>query len=151
VDRIKSRIPFLTVRQGIVYFIKPLHFCLSLLQHLNNYELSDDGILTVNEATDFFYKYIDYSNFAEYLFCCIEETIDIHLQKEIGFLLNYDQTKFSIQNIIDMPDRLIDLFIRCIIQNHASLATTKQLRFFECLNDQEVKSLTEIVKQNMFT
>jgi len=52
----------------------------------------------------------------EALFRFIDHTIDTELAGELAFLANYDKTKKSMQEIIDMPDRRIDLFIRFCLQ-----------------------------------
>jgi hypothetical protein len=45
----------------------------------------------------------------------------------LAFLANYDATKHAIRNIVDMPDRLIDLFIRFCFQNNGRLPARKPL------------------------
>ncbi|WP_211221136.1 hypothetical protein [Desulfotignum balticum] len=48
---------------------------------------------------------------SEALYGFVIKTIEEELVKDLRFLANYDNTKKAIQDIIDMPDRLIDLFI----------------------------------------
>lgn len=52
-------------------------------------------------------------------------TIEVELVQELTFLANYGSTKKVIQSIIDMPDRLIDLFIQMCLQNNSSLPDKK--------------------------
>lgn len=86
-------------------------FSKPLMSLISNYHLSNEGILTVKQATRNYYQYIDYTHLVEYLFACIEKTLDSYFEKEIEFLVSYDKTKKNIQNIVDMPDKLIDLFV----------------------------------------
>ncbi len=124
-------------------------FSKPLMSLITNYNLNNNGILIVDEETKHFYQYIDFTDFAEYLFQCIEETINVHFSKELEFLVDYDKTKRAIQEIIDMPDRLIDLFIKMLIQNNGKIGNTKREKFFKMLTDEEVSELTEIVIDNM--
>ena len=116
---------------------------------ITKYNLNNNGILTVDEETKHFYQYIDFTNFAEYLFKCIEETINLHFAKELEFLVNYDRTKHAIQEIVDMPDRLIDLFIKMLIQNNGKLGRNKREKYFSMLTDEEIAELIEVVTDNM--
>jgi len=82
---------------------------------------------------------------AEALFRFIEHTIDTELVEELSFLARYDETKKAIQEVVDMPDRHIDLFIRFCIQNNGRLSMRKRDSHFEFLSDQEVTQLEQAV------
>ena len=92
------------------------------------------------------YRYIDMTPQAEALFRFIERTIDTELVEELAFLANYDQTKKAIQEIVDMPDRKIDLFIRCCLQNNGRLCVQKRASHFDFLSDKEVARMEEAVQ-----
>ncbi len=124
-------------------------FSKPLMHEITKYNLSDDGILTVQQPTHNYYKYIDYTKMAEYLFECIDHTIHNYFEKEIDFLVKYDQTKHEVQAVVDMPDRLIDLFIKCVMQNQGELGTQKRIKYFNELSEQEINKLQLIVKANM--
>jgi len=122
-----------------------------LMNNIPDYYLDNDGIMKVKQKTKHYYQYIDYTSIAEYLFSCIEETINVHLAKEIEFLVNYDKTKQGLQLVVDMPDNLIDLFIRCIMQNNGKLGEKKRQKYFHMLTKDELEELTDIVVANMLT
>ena len=124
-------------------------FSKPLLLLLTDYDLSDDGVLTIKQDTKQYYQYIDLTKMAEFLFACIEEAIYKHIGNEIEFLVNYDHAKKSIQEILDIPDNQIDLFIKFVIQNHGSLSKQKQSRYFPLLNKKEIEQLTAIVRTTM--
>jgi hypothetical protein len=63
-------------------------------------------------------------------------------------LANCDTTKQAIQNIIDMPDRLIDLFIHVCLQNNASLSEKKRTAHFDFLSDYELKAIQQAVRDS---
>ena len=126
-------------------------FSKPLLTVLTEYDLSDEGVMNVEQDSKSYYQYLDFTRIAEYLFQCIQEAIHEHMEQEIIFLLNYDKTKNAIQAIVDMPDKDIDLLIKLVTQNHGELAKKKRNDYFSRLNDNEIKRLVACVKQNMMT
>jgi hypothetical protein len=81
------------------------------------------------------------------LFQFIQETIETELTSEFDFLVCYDRAKHGIQDVVDMPDRDIDLFIRLCVPNQGRLAKAKRQRFFGKLTDPEVQALEECVQE----
>ena len=65
------------------------------------------------------------------------------------FLANYDATRKAIQEIVDMPDRRIDLFIRFCLQNNGLLSTRKRTSHFNSLSNQEIAAM-EIAVQSAY-
>ncbi len=116
---------------------------------LKNYHLSDDGVMAVKQDSKPFYQYIDFTNMTEYLFKCIDEAIHNQIEREIIFLISYDKTKNEMQEIADIPDRQIDLFIKCVLQNNGQLAKQKKDRFFSLLTDDEINKLEASIRENM--
>jgi hypothetical protein len=117
------------------------------LMSLVDYELNEQGRMTVHNDTVDFYRYIDLTPQAEALFDFIRETIEVELVEELRFLVKYDATKQAIQDVVDMPDRLIDLFIRGCLQNKGRLSKRKREEFFDMLNDEEVIKMEEAVRR----
>ena len=83
---------------------------------------------------------------AEALFEVIGQTIDTELACELTFLANYDETKRAIQEIVDMPDRQIDLFIRFCLQNNGRLSARKRVSHFDFLSDEEIARMEQAVQ-----
>lgn len=82
---------------------------------------------------------------AEALCSFVEKTIDIELADELAFLANYDRTKIAIRNIVDMPDRQIDLFILFCLQNQGRLSKSKRESHFSFLTDDETTKTEKAV------
>ena len=116
------------------------------LMPLLEYSLDEDSRMTVHNDTAIWYRYIDMTPQAEALFRFIEQTIDTELTSELAFLANYDKTKKGIQEIVDMPDRQIDLFIRFCLQNNGRLAARKRASHFVFLLDEEVDQMEKAVQ-----
>ncbi len=111
------------------------------LMPLVEYTIDQHGRLAVHNETAVWYRYIDLTPQAEALFRFIGRTIDTELSSELSFLQNFDATKQAIQNIVDMPDRQIDLFVRFCIQNSGRLSARKRASHFGRLADEEIEAM----------
>ena len=116
------------------------------LQGLIDYKLNEIGQMTVVNDTACWYRYMDLTAQAETLSECIVKTIEEELEEELIFLANYDKTRKAIQDIIDMPDRLIDLFIKLCLQNNGRLSGRKRTSHFEFLTDEELELMEKAVR-----
>jgi hypothetical protein len=131
---------------------KPLEYNASLeafsrhLMTLVDYSLDEEGHMTVHNDTARWYRYIDMTPQAEALFRFIDQTIDTELARELEFLASYDETKRAIQEIVDMPDQKIDLFIRFCLQNNGRLSARKRVSNFDFLSDEEVARMEQAVE-----
>lgn len=113
-----------------------------------DYDLDRNGRMIVKNVTDVYYRYIDMTAIAERLFMFIQETIETDLVSELDFLLDYDKAKLSIQDVVDMPDRLIDLFIRLCIENRGFLSKNKRKSLFPELTDEEISRMEKCVHES---
>lgn len=113
---------------------------------LLDYELDSDGRMEVKNETLLHYKYIDMTAIAEKLFGFIQDTIENELVSELDYILDYEKAKLTIRAIVDMPDRLIDLFIRLCVENNGRLSKNKRKAKFEKLTDKEVSQMEECVR-----
>jgi Fic family protein len=121
-------------------------FSRPLLQ-LVNYRLDDTGKMNVENETACWYQYMDMTEQSEALYEFVNKTIEEELVEELSFLVNYDNTKKAIQDIIDMPDRLIDLFIQLCLQNNGSLSARKRSSHFEFLSEEELAAMQQAVRE----
>lgn len=116
------------------------------LMSLVEYSLDEEGQMVVHNETADWYRYIDMTPQAMALFGFIETTIETELVPQLAFLKNYDQTKAAIREIVDMPDRRIDLFIRLCLQNGGKVSATKRVSHFDLLADDEIERMEEAVQ-----
>jgi len=116
------------------------------LMELVEYSMDESGRMAVQNDTAHWYRFIDMTTQAEALFRFVEQTIDTELVEELAFLANYDQTKKSIQEVIDMPDRKIDLFIQACLQNNGQLSARKRASHFDFLTDEEVTRMEDAIR-----
>ena len=120
-------------------------FSRPLLQ-LIEYRLDEMGKMTVENDTACWYQYMDMTDQAEALYEFVTKTVEEELVDELSFLVTYDKTKKAIQDIIDMPDRLIDLFIQLCLQNNGRLSAKKRSVHFAFLTNEELAALEQAVK-----
>jgi hypothetical protein len=57
-----------------------------------------------------------------------------------------DAAKSGIQEIVDMPDSLVYLFIRIVHQNAGRLGSNKRHSHFAMLSDQEIEQMETAVR-----
>ena len=112
------------------------------------YRLNPRGEMTVITDTAEFYRYVDMTRIAEQLFEFVEATIEDELVGELDFLVRYDTIKRGLQEIVDMPDRKLDLFIRLCFQNKGRLAKGKRDQLAG-LTEDEVAAMEKVVQAQM--
>ena len=122
-------------------------FSLPLTQ-LADYSLDELARMTVHNDTACWYRCIDMTAQAEALYDFVVKTIENELVEELNFLANHDSTKKAIQDVIDMPDRLIDLFIRICLENNGRLSANKRKSHFDFLTDEEFFSMEGAIREN---
>ena len=87
------------------------------LMRLVEYELDDFGQMTVPGETGSWYRHINMTAQAEALSEFVRLTVECELVEELDFLENYDETRQAIREVVDMPDCLLDLFLRFCLQS----------------------------------
>jgi len=118
------------------------------LNQLVEYSLDELARMTVHNDTADWYRYIDMTVQAEALCDFVIQAVESELVEELDFLANYDSTKKALQDVIDMPDRLIDLFIRICLENNGRLFANKRKSHFDFLSDDELFSMENVIREN---
>ena len=116
------------------------------LARLVEYDLDDLGRMSVPGKTGRWYRYIDMTAQAEALYDFVMLTIEHELVEELDFLASYDKVKQAIQEVVDMPDRLIDLFIQLCLQGGGRLSAKKRQSHFDFLIDEELSRMEAAVR-----
>ena len=124
--------------ETLEYFSRPL------LDRLE-YRLNPRGEMTVLTDSVGFYRHMDLTRISERLFEFVEATISNELAGELDFLARYDAIRRGIREIVDMPDRRMDIFIRLCLQNKGRLARGKRDQFEE-LTDDEIAAMEAAVQ-----
>jgi len=120
-------------------------FSRPLMQQIS-YHQDEKGRLQVQNDSSLWYRFMDLTDQAEALAEFIALTIDQELVEELRFLANFDQTKRALQEIVDLPDRLIDLFIQLCVQNNGRISARKRAAQFPYLTDAECQAMEQAVQ-----
>jgi hypothetical protein len=103
------------------------------------------NIEVLNDTADL-YRYFDCTEAAEFLYACVQRTVEHDLPKEIDYLRRHDEAMARIMEVVDMPDRLAQNLILFIRQNDGELSKRKREKEYSALTDDEVQELEGIVQ-----
>ena len=106
---------------------------------------AEKNVEVQNETVDL-YRYFDCTQAAEFLYACVQRTVERDLPREIDYLRRHDEAMARIMEMIDMPDRLAQNLILFIRQNDGVLSKRKREKDFSALTDEEVQKLENIVQ-----
>ncbi|MHB1103423.1 MAG: hypothetical protein ACYC0C_11760 [Devosia sp.] len=97
----------------------------------------------LNPTADY-YRFFDATPHAEFLYECVERTIEIDLPAETDFLRGYDAFRRQIAEIVNMPDRLIDLLFRFLRQNGGRLSVRAREQELRDLTAREIEKVEDL-------
>jgi hypothetical protein len=98
------------------------------------------NVRVLNDTADF-YRFFDATPHAEFLFRCVQETIEQDLPRETTFLEGYDRFAAGVQAIVDMPGPTIDLLFRFLRQNRGILSKRARSQEFARLTNTEARDI----------
>jgi hypothetical protein len=104
---------------------------------------TDRGNLEVLNQTADYYRFFDATLHAEFLYRCVQETVERDLPAEVAYLEAYDGFVSSVQEMVDMPSRTVDLLHRFLRQNGGRLSKRARSGEFAALTDSEVRRIEE--------
>lgn len=108
------------------------------------YSRDEHGELTITNEGDVegYFRYPDLTEQCVYLVNAIHETIREEMPQELTFILRFDDAKKAMQDIVDMPDKLIALMLKYLHQNKGVLAKKRRAEFSK-LTDEEIELMQE--------
>lgn len=95
-----------------------------------------NNVDVLNQTLDL-YRFFDATQQVEFLYECVEHTIEVSLPNEVNYLIKHDAFVTKITNILDMPNPLIDLLLRFLQQNNGQLSKRAQEKEFSALTPDE--------------
>lgn len=106
----------------------------------------DKNVNVTNETADL-YRYLDCTSEAEFLYACMQHTVENDLPREIDYLKRHDEAMGRIMNAVEMPDRLAQSLITFIRQNDGKLGRRRRENEFAKLTDEEVLTIEKITRE----
>jgi hypothetical protein len=106
---------------------------------------ADNNVEVQNETIDY-YRYFDATVHAEFLFECVEATINYIIPQEVAYLQKYDEMKAWLDNTFEMPDKMVAALIRFLEQNNGALSKRAKDKEFKDLKSNEIILIEERYK-----
>lgn len=100
----------------------------------------NNNVEVLNETMDL-YRYFDATKMAEFLYSCVQQTIDVIIPEEVDYLHKYDEFKHEIEQEYDMPDKMIALLVRFLDQGKGLLSKRAKEKEFDMLNEDEINQI----------
>jgi len=117
----------------------------TILDFIDWKETPDHNVQILNETIDY-YRYFDATLQAEFLFECVERTIDYIIPNEVDYLQKFDEMKAWLDNTFEMPDKMIAMLIRFLEQNYGALSKRALDNEFKDLTSTEIKKIEKQYK-----
>jgi Fic family protein len=114
-----------------------------LLPHIQWEPTASGNVHVLNDTADC-YRYFDATPHAEFLYECVQRTIEVDLPTETAFLKGYDAFRREVADIVDMPDRTLDLLFRFLRQNDGALSKRAREQEFQKLTDEEATRIESL-------
>lgn len=111
---------------------------------------SSFNVSVLNDTGDF-YRFFDATPHAEFLYACVQHTIEQDLPAETEFLRRYDSFRQQIEAFIEMPERMIDLLFRFLNQNGGRLSARAREQEFRELTVEEARRIEVIYHETFNT
>lgn len=103
-----------------------------------------EGNVQVLNDTANLYRYFDATAHAEFLYECVEQTVEHDLPDELAHLQAYDRFAHTVQDIVDMPNQKIDLLWHSLRQGQGVLSKRARTNEFAALTEVEVNQMQEL-------
>jgi hypothetical protein len=105
----------------------------------------DRNVEVVNDTADL-YRYFDCTQEAEFLYSCVQRTVEQDLPREIDYLGRQDEAIRRIMDAVEMPDRIAENLVMFIRQNKGALSKKRRDGEFKKLREDEVTLIESIVR-----
>lgn len=102
----------------------------------------DHNVKILNDTIDL-YRYYDLTTQVEFLYECVEETIEQIIPDELDYLEKYDRMTQYINTYLSLPDTKVDLLIKFLNQNNGKLSKNKRQKEFDEFTDKEISSIED--------
>ncbi|MBA3562988.1 MAG: Fic family protein [Gammaproteobacteria bacterium] len=108
---------------------------------------TENGNVRVLNDTGDFYRFFDATPHAEFLYSCVQRTVEKDLPDEADFLRRYDRFSAGLETIVDMPHRTVDLLFRFLNQNEGRFSKRARDKEFSTLTEAEVERIEVLYEQ----
>ncbi len=107
---------------------------------------ADGNVEVLNETADY-YRYFDATAHAEFLYSCVEQTVEHDLPEEVRFLEAFDKFSAGVKEMVEMPDREIERLRGFLDQGSGYLSKRAREKDFGAMRDEEVSHVETLYRQ----
>jgi hypothetical protein len=100
----------------------------------------DGNVDVLNDTADY-YRYFDATAHAEFLYRCVQQTVEHDLPEEVAYLQGYDQFVQGMYAVVDMPNSQIELLHRFLRQGNGKLSKRALSNEFAAFDAKEVDQI----------
>lgn len=100
-----------------------------------------DGNVEVLNDTGDYYRYLDVTAHAEFLYTCVAQTVEHDLPEEVHFLEAFDRFARAVKEIVEMPDRHIERLRGFLAQGNGHLSGRAREKEFARLTNEEAQQI----------
>jgi Fic family protein len=111
-----------------------------LLDFIEWERTQDNNVKVLNNTIDY-YKYFDATSQVEFLFDCVDETINTIIPQELSYLKKYDNFKAWLDDTYEMPNKMVALLVRFLEQNSGKLSNRAKAKEFNNLDEKEIDQI----------
>jgi hypothetical protein len=106
-----------------------------------------DGNVEARNDTADDYRYFDATPHAEFLYACVEQTVEEDLPQEVRLREAFDRFSTVVKEIVEMPDRKIEQLHRFLAQAGGHLSKRGTDKEFRALTDDEIARVESLYNE----
>jgi len=106
-------------------------------------ETPEHNVRVLNDTARF-YRFFDATRHTEFLYQCVEQTVEQDLPNEVRYLEAYDRFSERVQDVVEMPDRTVALLRSFLAQNAGRLPARARGKQFAQLTPAEIGQIEAI-------
>jgi Fic family protein len=110
---------------------------------LIEWESTPKGNVEVMNDTMDIYRYFDATRQAEFLYECVQQTVEKTLPEEVAYLERHDRMKSFVGEHFEMPDKLVETLIAFLRQGAGKFSQRARTKEFSQLTEKEFAMLEE--------
>jgi len=118
----------------------------AILEFIDWKPSADHNVEVLNDTIDY-YRYFDATKQAEFLYDCVQDTIDNIIPEEVDYLKRYDEFKSYIDEEYEMPDAMVSLLVRFLEQGRGVLSKRALKKEFTELKETEIIDIQDQFKE----
>jgi len=115
------------------------------IKPLIDFVSNDDASIEVLNETVNLYRYFDATRMAEYLYTCVDATIERELKVELETVSAFAHARKAIDAAFDLPEKQKNLFLKLCWQGNGKISKVKRKSHFSMFEESELDAMEHLV------